>query len=309
MYRNAPDHAKNDLKKKMSAHNVRKTIANYIIANLGLPGATEADKGASNMPVLPSEPALGDSLGPDARPPPTETISMEPVYVYGHRELEDMFRDMHQYFEGRESEQNWLPREKSILKIRRMLKGNAPTEHEAVFVAGVLSLRDGILKVANSLRTTHASNGCMLVQELARTLGTAIDPMVEILVQNFIKMSSNTKNIAAQNGNTTVDTILAHATYSKRMMDHVNFAVTDKNVQPRQFSAGWLKTLLQKNLAHKGYFEHAGGLDAAIGIIKKGLADANPKVRENYRATYWTFARVWPDRAEVYVLVFTRALT
>ncbi|KAK0658382.1 Protein STU1 [Lasiodiplodia hormozganensis] len=303
LFRNAPDHAKNDLKKKMNSHNVRKTIANYIISNLGLPGAIDVDAkpplvSLPTMPVLPSESTLADSSSADSRPPPTETISMEPMYVYGHRELEDIFRDMHQHFEGRETEHNWLPREKAVLKIRRMLKGNAPTEHESVFVAGVLSLRDGILKVCNSLRTTHASNGCQLVQELARTIGPAIDPMVEIMLQNFIKMSANTKNIAAQNGNATVDTIFAHASYTNRMMQHVGFAVADKNVQPRTFSAGWLKTLLQKNASHKSHFEHAGGLDSAVTIIKKGLADANPKVRENFRATYWAFSKMWPDRAE-----------
>ncbi|GME42215.1 Armadillo-like helical [Neofusicoccum parvum] len=303
LFKNAPDHAKNDLKKKMNAHNVRKTIANYVIANLGLPGAVEADSKASTMSVptlssLPSDAGLADSLPSDARPPPTETISMEPVYVYGNRELEDLFRDMHPHFEGRETEHNWLPREKSVLKIRRMLKGNAPTEHESVFIAGVLSLRDGILKVANSLRTTHATNGCQCIQELARTLGPAIDPMVEILLQNFIKMSANTKNIAAQNGNVTVDTIFAHASYTNRMMQHVGFAIADKNVQPRTFSAGWLKTLFQRNAAHKSHFEHTGGLDSTINVIKKGLADANPKVRENFRATYWAFAKIWPAKAE-----------
>lgn len=303
LFKNAPDHAKNDLKKKMNAHNVRKTIANYVIANLGLPGAVEVDSKASTMSVptlssLPSDAGLADSLPPDARPPPTETISMEPVYVYGNRELEDLFRDMHPHFEGRETEHNWLPREKSVLKIRRMLKGNAPTEHESVFIAGVLSLRDGILKVANSLRTTHATNGCQCIQELARTLGPAIDPMVEILLQNFIKMSANTKNIAAQNGNVTVDTIFAHASYTNRMMQHVGFAIADKNVQPRTYSAGWLKTLFQRNAAHKSHFEHTGGLDSTINVIKKGLADANPKVRENFRATYWAFAKIWPAKAE-----------
>ncbi|EKG14228.1 Armadillo-like helical [Macrophomina phaseolina MS6] len=300
LFRNAPDNAKNDLKKKMSSHNVRKTIANYIIANLGLPGAVEVDLKAPAASVAPfaSDAGMADSVSSEPRPAPVDTLSMDPMYVYSHKEVEEIFREMHQHFDGRETEHNWLPREKSILKIRRMLKGNAPKDHEAAFVAGVLSLRDGILKVCNSLRTTHASNGCQLVQELARTLGPSIDPAVEIMLQNFIKMSANTKNIAAQNGNVTVDTIFAHASYNNRMMAHVGFAIADKNVQPRIFSAGWLKTLLQKNAAHRGHFEHVGGLESSINIIKKGLVDANPKVRENYRATYWAFSKMWPDKAE-----------
>jgi CLIP-associating protein 1/2 len=173
--------------------------------------------------------------------------------------------------------------------------GNAPVEFHATFIAGIKSLLDGILKVANTLRTTMSTNGCMLVQELAKTLGTAIDPWVEILLQCFIKMCAATKNIAAQNGNTTVDAILSNASYNNRILQHVQFAAQDKNVQPRTHSASWVKTLIKK---HKSHIDHSGGLDTMDKILKKGLTDANPKVREAYRSTYWTFALVWPQRAE-----------
>ena len=32
-------------------------------------------------------------------------------------------------------------------------------------------------------------------------------------------------------------------------------------------------------------------------ILRKGLTDANPKVREAYRSTYWAFALIWPEKA------------
>ncbi|KAJ8104894.1 hypothetical protein OPT61_g10508 [Boeremia exigua] len=219
---------------------------------------------------------------------------MDPIHVYTQRELEDMFRDMAPPFEGRESEQNWIGRDKNTLKMRRIMKGNAPTEFHAAFLAGIKSLLDGILKVANSLRTTMSTNGCQLIQELAHTVGPAIDPSVEILLQAFIKMCAATKNIAAQNGNATVDALLSNVSYNNRILQHVQFASQDKNVQPRCFSAGWVKTLIRK---HKSHIEHSGGLESFDKILKKGLTDANPKVREAYRSTYWTFSLIWPQRA------------
>lgn len=281
--------------------NVRKTIATYITSSLdnGLPAEVE-------MPPPPPRPisaARAQSLQPDTgfadslmseAPPPSEPVSMDPLHIYTQRELDDIFRDMAPHFEGKESEGNWMARDKNTTKLRRITKGNAPSEFHGAFVVGVKSLLDGILKVANSLRTTMSSNGCQLIQELAKTLGSSIDPWVEILMQTFIKMCAATKNIAAQNGNATVDAILSNASYTSRLLQHVSFASQDKNVQPRSFSAGWVKAMIRK---HKSPIEHSG-LDAVEKIIKKGLTDANPKVREAYRSTYWTFALVWPQRAD-----------
>ncbi|KAH7385569.1 protein STU1 [Phaeosphaeria sp. MPI-PUGE-AT-0046c] len=310
LFSSAPEHAKANLKKQLVATNVRKAIATYITAHLD-GAATAAAPREEELPPppppqrerpLPTQRAhtlqpdhgIADSLAAEL-PPPTEAVVMDPIHIYTQRELDDIFRDMAPCFEGKENEQNWLARDKNTTKLRRILMGNAPSEFTGAFIAGIKSLLDGILKVSNTLRTTMSTNGCQLVQELAKTLGHAIDPWVEILLQSFIKMCAATKNIAAQNGNTTVEAIISNATYNSRIMQHVSFASQDKNVQPRTHSASWVKTLIRK---HKAYIEHTGGSEALEKIIRKGVADANPKVRESYRSTYWTFALVWPQRAE-----------
>ena len=229
------------------------------------------------------------------QPPPAEVVVMDPIHIYTQRELDDVFRDMAPHYEGKESEGNWLARDKNCTKLRRILKGNAPHEFHATFIAGIKSLLDGILKVANSLRTTMSTNGCLLVQELAKTLGSAIDPWVEILLQSFIKMCGATKNIAAQNGAATVDTIFQNVSYNSRVLQHVAMASQDKNVQPRTHSATWAKTLIKRHTSH---IEHSGGLETLDTLIRRGVTDANPKVREAYRSAYWTYALVWPQRAE-----------
>lgn len=224
---------------------------------------------------------------------------VQPIYVDSSRELDEIFRDMHPYFEGKESEQNWSWREKSVQKLRRITKGNAPEDFTGGYLAGIKSLLDGILKTVNSLRTTLSANGCLLVQDIAKTAGSGIDNMVEILLQNLIKLCANTKKIAAANGNTTVNAIVANVTYNVRIAQHMWAACQDKNVQPRSYATGWLKTIITKYRHHKHSLEHGGSLDLIEKCIKAGLSDRDPKVRENMRPTYWAFARLWPEKSEV----------
>ncbi|KAL8672757.1 MAG: hypothetical protein Q9224_007557, partial [Gallowayella concinna] len=205
---------------------------------------------------------------------------------------------MQPFFEGKESEHNWSKREKSIIKLRKLTKGNAPNEFNSTYIAGIKALLDGILKTVNSLRTTVSSNGCHLIQEIAKTIGPGLDSMVEILLRDLIKLCAGTKKISAQNGNITVDIIMANVSYNVRLMQHVWNACQDKNVQPRTSASTWLKTVLNKHGHHKSHFEHTSGVEYTEKCIKRGLADANPGVREGMRSTFWVFAKIWPEKAE-----------
>nr|POE61064.1 protein stu1 [Quercus suber] len=313
LFINAPDRAKTDLKKQLKAHSVRHATETHILAEIGVVAAprptttttakapereAEMISSTRSLPSIDHMAQLAETINSEAaQPPPQEVIQMDPLYVHSSRELEDTFRDMLPAFEGKESEQNWIPRDKSVLKIRRLLKGNAPNEYHQVFMAGIKSVSDGILKVANSLRTTVSTNGCQLVQELAQTLGPALDPHVEIFLQSFIKTTATTKLIAAQNGRTTASAIFQNCTYHVRMMQHIWTAAQEKNKQTRQCAPDWLKIILKRQASYKTHFESSGGLDLAEKCFKKLLDDADPKVKEGMRAIFWSFAKTWPDRA------------
>lgn len=307
LFSKAPDRAKTDLKKQLKAHSVRHSIATQILAALDPPARpqtahdSEPDLTTStrSLPAVDHISHFADTLNSEAaQPPPVEAIPMDPIYVHTQRELEDTFRDMLPHFEGKETEQNWMPRDKAVLKIRRLLKGNAANEFHAAFMAGIKSCVEGMLKVANSLRTTMSSNGCQLVQELAKTLGPALDPHVEILLQSFIKMSAATKHIAAENGRITADTIFQHCSYHVQMMRHIWIAAQEKNAQVRQYAPDWLRTVLKRQSSYKHGFESSGGLELAEKCLKKGLDDANPKVKEGNRTAFWLFSKTWPEKAD-----------
>ncbi|KAH8804827.1 protein-like protein STU1 [Xylogone sp. PMI_703] len=288
LFKNAPGAALSDLKKQLKVSNVRPAIVTAITSQLG-PGVPVEVESAP-------EPAEAAPSGAPA-PPEAKSEKVEPAYVNTQRELDETFKEMLQYFEGKESEQNWLKREQSCTKIRRLNAGNAPSDFHDTYVAGIKSLTDGILKAVNSLRTSLCKEGCSVIQEVAKTLGSSLDPMVEILLQNLIKLCAGTKKISSQLGNGTVDIIISKVSYTPRILQHIWMACQDKNVQPRTYASGWLKTLLKKEAHHKSHLEHGGGLDTIQNCIKKGLTDANPGVRESMRGTYWTFALIWPQKA------------
>jgi len=299
--RNAPNAAKSDLKKQLKNCNVRPTIVSTITARLGPGGPQEPEPEimeAAPRPHLSNSISSMSSVRPSTPVIEAKIEHVEPSYVNTQRELEDVFRDMHPFFEGKESEGNWLKREQSCTKIRRLNAGNAPSDFHDAFLVNIKSLLDGILKAVNSLRTSLSKEGCSVVQEIARTAGPGLDHMVEILLQNLIKLCGGTKKIASQAGNVTVDIIICNVSYNLRILQHIWAACQDKNVQPRTYATGWLKTLLKNNAHHKGHLEHNGGLDLIEKCVKKGLADANPGVRESMRSTYWTFATVWPAKAD-----------
>ncbi|PYH98537.1 hypothetical protein BO71DRAFT_416180 [Aspergillus ellipticus CBS 707.79] len=226
---------------------------------------------------------------------------VDPLNVASSRDIDDMVRGMLPHFEGRETEENWINREKSVLTLRRLAHGNAPNSFSQPFVSAMKTLLDGIFKVVNSLRTTMSTNGCLLIQDLALKCGGKIDSMLEIIMQNLLKLSANMKKIAAQNGNRTVDIVIANVSYTPRILQHVGNASLDKNVQLRLYSAAWFQTIIKRQAHHKSSIEHGGGLDIIEKGLKKGLSDANPGVREAMRGTFWCFFRVWPERANAII--------
>ncbi|CAN8103124.1 unnamed protein product [Discula destructiva] len=307
LFRDAPGTAKADVKKKLKEFGVRPAIEAAILKEL-VPRATATTPAPDvDMPEpapLPIRPNLAASVSssisverPITPMPDTRTETIEPSYINTTRELDDMFRGMHAYFEGNESEHNWKLREQSINKLRRLIAGNA-TDFYDHFLVGLRGLLDGIIKAVKSLRTSLSKEGCGLVQDMAFAFGPGIDPMVELLMQAFLQLAGATKKIASQAANVCVDAIMARVTFTKRLMEHIAAASRDKNVQPRLYATQWLKTMLLKEGKNKSHIEHIGGLDLIEQAIKKGLADANPGVREKMRGTFWVFHSIWPARAE-----------
>lgn len=307
LFKNAPNAAKSDLKRQLKNFKVRPAIEQSIVKSLGAPSGRPqtpaADAPAPAPAPAPTRSGLAASTSSAVSERPVtpaldRSEPIEPQYVNTNRELDDIFRGMAWFFEGKETEQNWVQREQSMATLRKLNAGNVPSDFPDSFIAGLKSMLDGIIKAIISLRTSMCKEACGLVQDVAMTFGPGMDPLVELLMQTFIKLAAGTKKISSQLANQTVDIMISRVSYNQRIMQHMLAACQDKNVQPRTYVSGWLKTILKKESAHKSHLEHSGGLDVIEKCIRKGLGDANPAVREQTRSTFWVYWGIWPQRAD-----------
>ncbi|KAL8818799.1 MAG: hypothetical protein Q9223_002640 [Gallowayella weberi] len=225
-------------------------------------------------------------------------MATSPLYVATRHDLEDIFNSMRPCFEGRESEDNFKLRDQAITKLRRIIAGNAPVGLAEPLSAGIKTLLEGIIKVINSLRTTVSKNACDLIQDMAKAKITNMDNIAEIVLPHLMKLCAATKKIAADKANESITLIITSVSYNIYLMKLIWSACEDKNVQPRKFATGWLKTLVGKYREHKHVFERGDGLVLFEKCLKKGLSDSNPDVRQSMRPTYWAFIRLWPERSD-----------
>jgi CLIP-associating protein 1/2 len=71
--------------------------------------------------------------------------------------------------------------------------------------------------------------------------------------------------------------------------------LNDKTVQARQLASSQLKLLIE---THKASHEASRDGDLFGQALKKGVADANPVVRQNSRSAFWTYHEVWTREAQ-----------
>ncbi|WRT65948.1 uncharacterized protein IL334_002899 [Kwoniella shivajii] len=297
-----PPAARSELKKLLIARNVRKTISTDIITRVF--GGAGVESGRST-PAIPS----------GAETPKEETISTAPavtvgngtddveiVYIASPHDLSNEFAAMIPHFEGKETEQNWLPREKSVVRIRGMLKGGVWSKYSEAFTHGLKAgIMEGLSKTIISLRTTVAQQSCFLLKEMVEHLGNGFDPFVEHFLPILAKMAGFTKKIIAERSQACMTAIIIHTNVHPRLLiGHISVGVAEKNIQTRHFSTGHLKTFID---IHGSRSRHAieatpGSMDQLEGAIKKALSDVNPAVRDLARQAFWSFYSVWRSRAE-----------
>ncbi|KJE04556.1 protein STU1 [Cryptococcus gattii NT-10] len=295
-----PSAARSDFKRLLVARNVRKTIADDIITRI-LSGEP-ADRSAPAIVNSEAGKEEGASRPGAATPALSQTDDVDIVYIASPHDLEREFHSMLSFFEGKETEENWAPRERSILRIRGMMKGQAHVKYQAAFIAG---LKDGIVeglsKTVLSLRTTVAQQSCYLLKELPEGLGATFDNFVEYLLPILGKMSGFTKKLIADRSQTAVTSIITHTTVHPRIfINHIASGIQEKNVQTRAYSVNHLKTFLIVHSHAKHQIEATPGLnDTLDGAVRKALADVNPGVREVARQAFWRYHEVWRSKAEV----------
>ena len=160
LLQNSPGHAKADLKKDLQRSRIREDITAYILDQLGLadfrdtaPNIQPADEIKASYKG--SLTVTGGSIAGSVATSVLQSVagseleSMDPISFYSAKDVEHEMLSILPAFEGKESEQNWSAREKSINRLRGILRGNSFADHETTFLAHLKMLSVGISKAVN----------------------------------------------------------------------------------------------------------------------------------------------------------------
>lgn len=290
-FKNAKDGAKEDLAKEMSLQGIKEASSSSILTTIGFKPSAKPNSQMStpnqtssilNIEFLTNDPQYA-----------VEQLSSEQVFSADSfkRDITEMMTA----FEGKETEFNWQQREKHISRLRAILRGNGAVQFLDSLIWGIKFLVSGILKAANSLRTTLSSGACQFIKEMAIILGHNIDPIADTFLANIMKMTALSKKITHTNANITSSAIIANSSYSIRTVNHILSAMNEKNIQPRLYCGKWIRIILCRHRIVKSSMESSGGREIMETCIIKGLSDASPGVREEMRQAFWAFNEVWPN--------------
>ncbi|CAG8447072.1 15409_t:CDS:10 [Acaulospora colombiana] len=311
----APAHAKSDLKRELKEQSIRAGIVDYILSKVAgnqSPNDIQYDRPFDNHHTDGGSELTEDDYSNGVvehdevskhnelvmKPANTVDNDIGVIYVDSTKELEREFQNLLIPFQGKESEQNWTVRERNISRMRSLIRGNAFSNYPETFINGLKLFVDGLEKSLMSLRTTLSLASAGLVRDLAVHLGSAIDPFADNILADLIKMVSSTKKIVSQAAANTANDLLQHASYHHRLVTQLWHAMEEKNIQLRSHAIVFVRTVIISHGDRRDAMERSGGAETLEKCVKKGLTDANPKVRETCREVFWTFYEVFPDRGE-----------
>ncbi|CAG8480438.1 3966_t:CDS:10 [Funneliformis mosseae] len=307
LFSGAAAHAKLDLKRELEKQSVRAAITEYILSKMGsnYGEANDIETIPDNMtePIEEDYMSVGTpneetsrSIGSNRPSSSADEIGI--MRIESAKELEKEFQNLLTPFSGKESEQNWLIRERNINKLRSLTRGDAASQYPDAFINGLKLIMSGILTSLTSLRTTLTLAASGLIKDLVSHLGTNMDPFADNLLANLLKMVQSTKKIVAQAAANSANSLFQYCSYHARLVTQLWHAMEEKNIQLRAYTIGFVKTVIQTHADRRDTMERTGGVESLEKCVRKGLTDAAPKVREGCREVFWTFYEVWPDRGE-----------
>ncbi|KAH6571578.1 hypothetical protein BASA60_007102 [Batrachochytrium salamandrivorans] len=274
--------------KEQERQGTRQSAAEYASGNLlddvdsadssSWPPSKVVEEVASSAPLKSSQ--SNSQPKSNSQPTPTGTGLTAPdpkaIIISHPKEMDQECNTFMAIFEGKETEQNWEARELSLQRLRGLLRGGAPSL--PTFLPSLKLFSEPIFRTLHSLRTALVITCCTVVSELAMTITVDLDPFVDLFLTHLIQIAASTKKLV--------------------MSASVNAISKSQNI--RQISADCLRLIIERGVtagnSHQA-FERTGCLDTIEKTLKKGLQDANDRVRESSRDVHYFYAVGWPDRA------------
>ncbi|CAH6721141.1 protein Stu1p [[Candida] jaroonii] len=207
-------------------------------------------------------------------------------------------------FTNKETEQNWMLREKAMIALREFIRGNAITEFLDDFKESIREMSEGINKSILSLRTTLSAHGCQFIKELAILLKSSFDSLAELFFPALFKLCNATKNLASLNAHTAISAIFINCPFSSRYMNKIYNSSSDKNTKLRSYSGTWLQIMLInhhtmfRSPSHSQQQPELSHIEVTVRMLIRLLSDPNPGVRQCSKDAFWTLGKYFPKEKE-----------
>ncbi|KAJ2631449.1 suppressor of tub2 mutation [Coemansia sp. RSA 1290] len=192
-------------------------------------------------------------------------------------------------FAGRETEDNWVQRERAIELYRGIVWGNAAIELREALVGQLKEHIHSILNAVLSLRTSLASHSMSLCDDIAVRLGPHASILFDHIVDALFKQCMQTKKIGAQRASKSLTVAYQNFPLRLKSLEQLHLRISEKSTVLRlavvTASIGVLRS-------HGPYIDPADRRSTEAfmylaNITKAGLMDAQPTVREPSRELFW----------------------
>ncbi|KAJ1908136.1 suppressor of tub2 mutation [Coemansia sp. IMI 209127] len=192
-------------------------------------------------------------------------------------------------FAGRETEDNWVLREKAIGLYRGIVWGNAATELYDELMSLLKENIHELFKGVESLRTSLSSQAMGLCEDIAIRLGPHASPIFDVIVEALLRQCAQTKKIGAQRASKSLEVVYQHFPLRPKGVETLKQRMSDKSATLRLAIVSTCSAVLRSHRTHLGLSDRrSADILIAIGdTVKAGISDSQPSVREASRELFW----------------------
>ncbi|KAJ2156839.1 suppressor of tub2 mutation [Coemansia sp. RSA 552] len=193
------------------------------------------------------------------------------------------------FFSGRESEENWVQRERAIKLYRGIVWGNAATELCEDLADQLREHIHQILQAVGSLRTSLSGYSMGLCDDIAMRLGPHASAIFDPIVDALLKQCAQTKKIGAQRAAKSLALAFQSFPLRPKNVEQLRLRISEKSAAMRLAVIAASTGIIS---SHGPYMDHANRRHQDVlvnicDIIRAGVTDAQPSVRESARKLFW----------------------
>ncbi|KAJ2303083.1 suppressor of tub2 mutation, partial [Coemansia sp. RSA 2705] len=216
-------------------------------------------------------------------------VDVKPFNVPSKQSLAAEFTRTIGFFAGRETEDNWVQRERAIGLYRGIVWGNAATELRDALVSQLKEHIHSILHAVSSLRTSLSGFAMGLCDDIAARLGPHGGGLFDPIVDALFKQCAQTKKIGAQRASKSLTAAYQAFPLRTKGLEQLRLRISEKSAVLRLAVVTACTGIVRSHGAHIDPSDrrNADLFAPLIEIAKTGLTDAQPSVREPARELFW----------------------